>query len=325
VPVRAFQATQVRPFSRADAGDEERRRRLLLRWMRAEEHRREQQNRYSSHGLSSFVGDDRPTNELPRTVTSCKLSGMVARREAIRLMAGGAAAMVFAPWATEPARGLARLSARPSAKPSGTVAPGLSPLGLESPRDGLLFVPSGYTPAKPLPLVLSLHGASGSAKGAMERARAQAEARGFLVLAVDSRDGTWDAIRSEFGPDVAFINRALQYTFDRYAVDPERIAVLGFSDGASYALGLGLPNGDLFRRIIAFSPGMIPSSETPDHGKPPVFLSHGTQDPILPIERTSRILVRGLKRDGYDVTFVEFEGVHTVPPQVLTQAMDWWL
>src|SRR6185436_7567121 len=113
-----------------------------------------------------------------------------------------------------------RLSARPSAKPPGTIVPGLSSLGLESPRDGLLYIPSGYRPTKPLPLVLSLHGASGSAKGAMERVRAAAEERGFVVLAVDSRDGTWDAIRSEFGPDVAFINRALQHTFDICPVDP---------------------------------------------------------------------------------------------------------
>jgi predicted esterase len=247
------------------------------------------------------------------------------RREAIRLMAGSATAFVFAPSLPTAAGGAARLSARPSTNTAGTMTPGLSPLGFDSSRDGLLFVPASYAPKKPMPLVLSLHGASGRARGGIERVRAQAEERGCLLLAVDSRDGTWDAIRSGFGPDVAFINRALQYTFDRCAVDPDRIAILGFSDGASYALGLGLPNGDLFQRIIAFSPGMIPSSETPDHGKPRVFLSHGAQDPILPIERTSRILVRGLKRDGYDVTFVEFDGVHTVPPQVLSQAMEWWL
>jgi phospholipase/carboxylesterase len=152
-----------------------------------------------------------------------------------------------------------------------------------------------------------------------------AEKRGFIVLSVDSRDGTWDAIRSAFGPDVAFINRALAHTFDRCAVDPARLVVEGFSDGASYALGLGLPNGDLFRRVMAFSPGMIPASETPDQGKPPIFISHGTRDPVLPIERTSRILSRGLKTDGYDVTMIEFDGVHQIPPAVLQQAMEWWL
>src|SRR5262249_24267899 len=126
-------------------------------------------------------------------------------------------------------------------------------------------------------------------------------------------------------PDLAFIDKALQQTFDRCAVDPERIAVEGFSDGASYALGLGLPNGDLFRRVMAFSPGMIPASESPDMGKPRFFLSHGHQDPVLSFNGTSKAFVPGLRKDGFDVTFVEFDGVHELPPAVLNQAMDWWL
>jgi poly(3-hydroxybutyrate) depolymerase len=40
-------------------------------------------------------------------------------------------------------------------------------------------------------------------------------------------------------------------------VDPQRICVSGFSDGASYALSLGLANGDLFTHVAAFSPGFM--------------------------------------------------------------------
>jgi predicted esterase len=63
--------------------------------------------------------------------------------------------------------------------------------------------------------------------------------------------------RGSYGPDVDFINRSMSYVFDRYAVDPARLGIAGFSDGASYALSLGLPNGDLFSHIIAFSPGFM--------------------------------------------------------------------
>jgi predicted esterase len=59
-------------------------------------------------------------------------------------------------------------------------------------------------------------------------------------------------------------------------------------------------------------------------GKPAVFLSHGTSDPVLRIERTSRILSRGLRGDGYDVTYVEFEGGHSVPADILDRAVAWW-
>jgi phospholipase/carboxylesterase len=230
------------------------------------------------------------------------MTGFLTRRELFSMLAATALAPLRP---APPRRGRARLSARP-APPTLTIAPGEWPLGLESGRDGRLFVPDSYRPEHPAPLVLALHGATGSSQGPIARLRAAAEEHGFIVVAPDARSGTWDAIRSAFGPDVAFIDRALKWTFERCCIDPATIVIEGFSDGASYALGLGLPNGDLFSRIIAFSPGMIPASESPDVGTPRVFLSHGTNDPVLNIDRTSRILSRGLRGDGYDVTYVEF-------------------
>ncbi len=64
-------------------------------------------------------------------------------------------------------------------------------------------------------------------------------------------------LRGGFGPDVRFIDKALSKVFGSYRIDPSHLAVAGFSDGASYALSLGLPNGDLFSHIIAFSPGFM--------------------------------------------------------------------
>lgn len=63
--------------------------------------------------------------------------------------------------------------------------------------------------------------------------------------------------RSDFGPDVQYINKSLEHVFSRYSIDPNRLGIAGFSDGASYALSLGLPNGDLFTHIVAFSPGFM--------------------------------------------------------------------
>ena len=58
-------------------------------------------------------------------------------------------------------------------------------------------------------------------------------------------------------------------------VDPARLVIGGFSDGASYALSLGLINGQLFRKVAAFSPGFVVTGEP--EGKPRVFISHGPQ------------------------------------------------
>jgi predicted esterase len=105
------------------------------------------------------------------------------------------------------------------------------------------------------------------------------------------------------------------------AVDPARLAVGGFSDGATYALSLGLINGDLFQRVVAYSPGFIVEGET--HGKPRFFFSHGTSDDILPIDRCSRRIVPELRRRGYDVTFREFDGGHEMPPAIASEGMAW--
>ena len=65
---------------------------------------------------------------------------------------------------------------------------------------------------------------------------------GIMVLAPDSRGATWDdlpAAQGSFGPDIAFINAALAQTLALYNVDAAKLGIQGFSDGATYALGLG--------------------------------------------------------------------------------------
>jgi predicted esterase len=205
--------------------------------------------------------------------------------------------------------------------PSAEFAPGTTrPLKLERSRDAVLQLPAKATD-QALPLLVMLHGAGGSGEGVLRRVAAAAEDAGVAVLAPDSRDATWDGIRGSFGPDVAFIDRALARVFERVPIDPERVAVGGFSDGATYALSLGLVNGDLFRRIVAFSPGFIVGG-TPK-GKPQFFVSHGKADQILPIDQCSRVIVPQLQRRGYEVTFKEFDGGHQVPPDIALEALRW--
>jgi phospholipase/carboxylesterase len=217
-----------------------------------------------------------------------------------------------------------RLSGRPHSPASGTPPLGLVLLQLSgSDRDGVLYVPASYRAGRPVPLVLSLHGAGGSGRRSLRRLLPLADEHGLLVLSPDSRDSTWDVVHTGFGPDVEFVDRALDLVFRRYAVDPTRIAVEGFSDGASYALSLGLLNGDVFPYVIAFSPGFVLAEHR--QGEPRCFVSHGVQDPILPIDQCGRRIVRELRDDGYDVRYREFEGGHEVPPEVARAAIEWLL
>jgi predicted esterase len=193
---------------------------------------------------------------------------------------------------------------------------------LRSERDALFYVPASAP--DPAPLVLYLHGATGNEQQGIRRLSALADEFGFLLLSPASEEGTWDAMGSGYGPDVRLIDRALASVFAQRRVDPGKIAVCGFSDGASYALGLGMSNGDLFRSVMAFSPGFVPPGVEPN-GKPAIFISHGTNDQILPIENCSRRLVPQFQKSGYNVTFEQFDGPHTVPPDIARKAIQWFL
>lgn len=220
---------------------------------------------------------------------------------------------------TERSRG--RLTARP--KPATESGPlGLQPLGLDDRRDGLVYVPAGYLADRPAPLVLMLHGAGSNAQSGLQPLLSLADEAGLILLAVDSRQRSWDVIVGGYGPDVAFIDRALTQTFARYAVDVSRIAVEGFSDGASYALSIGITNGDLFTNVLAFSPGF--SWPGDQQGAPRLFISHGTGDEVLPIDTCSRRIVPKVERAGYDVRYREFDGGHTVPTEIAQEAVTWF-
>jgi phospholipase/carboxylesterase len=220
-----------------------------------------------------------------------------------------------------------RLRARPAQGVVGTAAPvGLQSIGVRSTRgDYLLHVPETYQAASPAPLMLWLHGAGGRARAFLSpELQSQADAVGMLLVVPTSKEYTWDVIvgRGRYGPDVEAIDRVLEETFSRYAVDPGRVAVGGFSDGASYALSLGITNGDLFGQILAFSPGfMAPAAQL---SSPRIFVSHGTRDEVLPIDRCSRRIVPQLERAGYEVRYREFEGGHVLPPEIRSEATVWF-
>lgn len=147
---------------------------------------------------------------------------------------------------------------------------------------------------------------------------AQAESAGAILYAPKSSAVTWDFIGGPFGADRASLDASLHRLFSEYNVDPARVGIAGFSDGASYALTIGLSNGDLFTRVAAFSPGMGIVLEA--HGMPAVFISHGTRDDILAIDRTSRLIVPRLQAQGYAVEYHEFDGRHGVPDSLARRA-----
>jgi predicted esterase len=244
--------------------------------------------------------------------------GLFSRRQFI---ADGSRALVAIRLARRLGDG--RLTARPVAHPVDPLPPGEHVLWTADGRDTVVVIPSSVEVGRAAPLMLALHGATQSSEFTLRAMRAAAEASGVIMIAPSSAGRTWDAIVGlGFDGDCASLDRALTQVFQHCAVDPTRLAIAGFSDGATYSLSLGVVNGDLFTHIIAYSPGFM--IDAPRHGQPRIFISHGRNDPILPFERCGHRLATELQHDGYRVEFVPFDDGHAVPPDIAQRATNWF-
>ena len=221
----------------------------------------------------------------------------------------------------EVSNGVEHLNARPQSGVT-TSAAGTYDLTVSgAPNCCTLLIPQ-TTKSGRLPLMVMLHGAGGT-PNQVSQMMALGEEFDYAVLAPKSTNASWDVLYGGFGPDVVRINNALVETFKKVNVDPAHIVLAGFSDGASYALSLGLANGDLFSHVIAFSPGFI--SAVPLNGKPKFFVVHGLTDGVLSYDHTKNVFVPFLQRLGYAVQFDSFQGGHTVDDTEARKASQWFL
>ncbi len=201
-----------------------------------------------------------------------------------------------------------------------SLPPGRNALELFPKRDAVLVVPPGIDSRRPAPLVVLFHGGGGSAEKILPMLEEHANERGFLLLAPQSLFPTWDLVIGGHGPDRERLALALSEVASRFLLDPARFAFAGHSDGGSYALSIGLANGDLASHVVASSAGFL--SVAIQVGAPRIFISHGTRDEQIPIDRSARVHAARLGEAGYDVTAVEYDGPHAYQPEVVARAVD---
>ncbi|HEV7856697.1 MAG TPA: esterase [Herminiimonas sp.] len=208
----------------------------------------------------------------------------------------------------------------PTAAP---LPPGRNALGIAAERDAVLYVPTDLQPDVAVPLLVMFHGAGGFPEKVLPFLEEHAERNKFLILAPHSMFPTWDLVIGGNGPDLERLNKALTEVATRFLIDPGHLAFTGFSDGASYALSIGITNGDIASHVIAFSGGFM--SIFMQEGTPKVFIAHGLIDEQLPIETSGRANATKLKAAGYDVEYVEFNGKHAIQPAIVNMAIDFFL
>ena len=163
----------------------------------------------------------------------------------------------------------------------------------------------------PTAVLLFLHGALRTVDVFVDGHQAGADSNGVIVVAPYASFGTWDAIYGTFDQDIDLLDATLEWVYERWTIDPDRVAISGFSDGGTYSLAVGRANGDYFSRIAAYSPGLL--LDITPVGKPPILITHGTQDAVIPVQNTSGFIVPWLRQEGYAVDYREFDGPHAIP------------
>jgi polyhydroxybutyrate depolymerase len=150
-----------------------------------------------------------------------------------------------------------------------------------------LFVPSSYNPAKPVPLVLAMHGLSETGlifaryRGLSE----VAEREGFIVAYPQGIWRHWNSFGDAGGTDdVGFLLALIEQIEAGYAIDRDRVYATGDSNGGFMSFVLASKAPQTFAAIapvMATMPGWI--ADKVDRSVPmPVLLMHGTDDPIVP-------------------------------------------
>ena len=189
-------------------------------------------------------------------------------------------------------------------------------------RDTTVYIPKSYKSSTKTPVLMMLHGFSGTSQS-VRYAFPLAEEFGIIVIAPESRNQTWGQSAPGFDPDMKYLSPMFSEVTSFLNIDRAKVGVGGISDGATYALSMGLGYGDTFTHLLIYSEGIpIPYRR---QGKPRIFIAHGINDAQMPIDRTSRRFVPQFKQDGYDVTYREYEGGHGPPSPIIREGFEWFV
>ena len=165
-------------------------------------------------------------------------------------------------------------------------------------------MPRSYDGKTRLPLVIMFHGTGGTARGAMRQTgwAAKADEAGFFAIFPEAtrpdqarparfrgnpqiwNDGSGRAHAGRRNiDDVAFTNSLMDDLEARFAIDPRRIYVTGFSNGASMAFRLGIELSDRVAAIGPVAGHLWVTNQRPARSVSLAFIA-GAKDPVNPLD-----------------------------------------
>ena len=166
-------------------------------------------------------------------------------------------------------------------------------------RSFVLHIPDGLL--APAPLVVALHSHSQGPQRMREytRLEALADEQGFVVAFPGGAGGSWNSglccsPSSRDGvDDVAFLDEVIALVRTKAVIDPSRIGLTGFSNGAMMALRYACERADVVASVAVVAGPLVAPCELSDPVA--VLAVHGGKDGVVPLN--------GGPNEGLDVTF----------------------
>jgi phospholipase/carboxylesterase len=209
---------------------------------------------------------------------------------------------------------------------------------VESPRrlPVRTFLPTGYEPKYPYPLLVFFHGQGGSEEQIL-RLAPRLSRRNYICIGLrgpqtlgvrdDGRvgygwgtEGQFDTLLEEY------VLRAVEQTRRHYHVHSERIYLAGFCEGASVAYRLGLTYPTKFGGIISLNGAMArhggPLLRLPEVRQLRVLIGHGIANAIVPLGH-ARADFRLLYTAGLAVRLHTYATTHRLHPDMLRDINRW--
>jgi phospholipase/carboxylesterase len=210
-----------------------------------------------------------------------------------------------------------------------------------SARDNLpvrTFLPSGYEPNYPYPLLVFLHGHGGNEEQAIRLAPRMSRRNYIAIslrgpLAVPTAAGdrpsfTWDDAGGNDDLTEEYVVRAVEQTRRAYHVHSERIYLIGVCEGAAAAYRLGLAFPEKLAGVVSLNghmpaPGQNrPLFRLPELRQLRVMIGHGIANSVVPLGLARRDY-RVLYSAGLNVKMITYPTTHRIHRDMLRDVNRW--
>jgi phospholipase/carboxylesterase len=188
-----------------------------------------------------------------------------------------------------------------------------------------VYVPEYYSADRTWPLVVALHGGSGTGRAFLWSWLRAARSLGAVLIAPTAIGETWALT----GPDLDSPNllHMVSQVAARWNLDPGRRLLTGMSDGGTFSYVSGLEPGSPFTHLAPVAAAFHPMlAQTADPGRLqglPIHVAHGALDWMFPIDM-ARDAVAALQAAGAQVTYRELDDLsHTYPVEISAEILAW--